>query len=117
MATVSGALLSPCGGSGGPGSISYMLPPCIHVRWASAAEEIRRVDELLAVPTEGHAFGPRRPSRLLEERDLHLGAKDAGCDDAGAWGQAAHHGQGRPPSRGPLQALLFLLLRMQPAPV
>lgn len=94
-----------------------MLPPCIHVRWASAAEEIRRVDELLAVPTEGHAFGPRLPSRLLEERDLHLGAKDAGCDDAGAWGQAAHHGQGRPLSRGPLQALLFLLLRMQPAPV
>lgn len=42
-----------------------------------------------------------------------------GCrrDDAGASGQAAHQGQGRPPSRGPLQALLFLLLRLQPAPV
>ncbi|CAI9171843.1 unnamed protein product [Rangifer tarandus platyrhynchus] len=58
-ATVSGALLSPCGGGGGPGSISYTLLPRIHVHWASKAEEIRRADELLAVPTEGHAFGPR----------------------------------------------------------
>lgn len=117
MATEPGALLSPRRGSGGPGDISYTPPPGIHVHWASAAEEIQRADELLAVPTEGHAFGPQRPSWLLEERDLCLGAKDAGRDDARALSKAAHWGQGRPPSRGPLQSLLFLLLRLQPAPV
>lgn len=91
--------------------------PGIHAHWASAAEEIQRADELLAVPTEGHAFSPQRPSWLLEERIPVWVPRTPGAMTLGPWARqptgarAAHHHEAR------LQSPLFLLLRLQTSPV